>query len=296
MHILTFDIEHWYEAWRLRHWGGWQGLSDCDTPLVENLLEVLEETGRRATFFFTGRFAREFPALTRRCSERGHEVASHSDQHTLLTAFSSLAALKEDLARSVDSISQITGCQTQGFRAPKWSLAPGLEIPVLEILRESGLLYDSSFFPMRRYERGRCRTPHKILLPSGGLLYEIPSTALRLGPLVLPCGGAYFRFFPLAVTQLMFARCAGRGQPGVIYAHPFDLNPGAHFVSGGGIFFRLMRTAGVRRAWKKLGRLLESLEFTRADHWLAGHGEGLPTIRLTPPKRQVWPEESYVEA
>ena len=281
MHILTFDIEHWYEAWRLRNLGGWHGLSDCDTPIVEKLLDILDETGRKATFFFTGRFAREFNDITRRCSERGHEAASHSDQHRLLTEFSNLAAIKEDLERSLGSIAQTTGHQPKGFRAPKWSIAPGMETPILEILAELGLLYDSSFFPKRHYERKRDRIPHKIMLPSGKYIYEIPATALRLGPVNLPCGGAYFRFFPLTVSRFMFSQCEKHGTPGVMYLHPYDLNTAAHFVSSGGTFFRLMRTVGVRTAWKKLLWFLQNLEFTRVDHWLENHCEYLPEIRIS---------------
>ena len=47
MHILTFDIEHWYESWRLRGLGGYENLPDCDSSLVERLLDLLDATGRK---------------------------------------------------------------------------------------------------------------------------------------------------------------------------------------------------------------------------------------------------------
>ncbi len=99
MHILTFDIEHWYESWRLRGLGGYENLPDCDSSLVDRLLDLLDATGQRATFFFTGSFAREFPATARACAERGHEVASHADQHTLLPRFASPSRGGKYLAR-----------------------------------------------------------------------------------------------------------------------------------------------------------------------------------------------------
>ena len=278
MHILTFDIEHWYESWRLRGLGGYEHLPDCDSSLVGRLLDLLDATKQRATFFFTGSFAREFPATARACAERGHEVASHSDQHTLLPRFASPRDIRDDLARSLDSVAQATGLRVQGFRAPKWSLTPPLEVAVLEMLAELGLSYDSSFFFAGRNAGTRRIAPHAIRLPSGALIREVPATAWWLGSLAVPCGGAYFRLLPLAVTRRMFAQCRDRGMPGLLYTHPYDLNPACHFVPGGGLLFKWMRTVGVRTAFGKLERLLQELRFTRMDSWLETHGRDLPEI------------------
>lgn len=282
MHILSFDIEHWYESWRLRGLGGYENLPDCDSALVERLLDALEAADQRATFFFTGSFAREFPATARACAERGHEVASHSDQHTLLPCFASFHELKEDLLRSLDGISQATGRRVLGFRAPKWSLTPGLETAVLEILAEQGLTYDSSFFPAFWNSGTRRMTPHAMRLPSGARIAEVPATALRMGSLALPCGGAYFRLLPLAATRRMLAQCSSRGAPGLLYLHPYDLNPRCHFVSGGGLLFKWMRTVGVGTAFSKLEQLLKTMRFTRIDRWLEQHGRDLPELSALP--------------
>ena len=276
MHILTFDIEHWYESWKMRGLGGYEGLPDCDTALVQHVLDLLDATEQKATFFFTGRFAGEFPAIARNCMERGHEVASHSDGHSLLTRFASLRELKDDLARSVDSIAQATGKKPCGFRAPKWSVTPEMEVDVFEILAELGITYDSSFFPQRVSSGERCYTPHRLHLPSGALISEVPATALRIGPFAVPCGGAYLRLLPLFVTRAMFAQCRRRNVPGLLYAHPYDLNPSCHFVSGGGLFLKWMRTVGVKTALKKLTWLLRNIRFTRMDHWLEAHTNSLP--------------------
>ena len=279
MHILTFDIEHWYESWRSRGMTGYDGFSGCDTGIVERLLDLLDASARKATFFFTGHFAREFPATVRACVERGHEAASHSDQHVFLPDFTSVDEITEDVRRSVDSIAQISGKPVQGFRAPKWSLTPALETGVLPALAGLGLTYDSSFFPSRQ-SNARCDVPHRLHLPGGGSIYEVPATAMRLGPAVLPAGGAYFRLFPFFVTRRIFTSCEKAGVPGVMYAHPYDCNPECHIVPGSGLFLTLMRTVGVKGALGKLEKLLREFSFTSMELWLHEHGCGLPEITM----------------
>lgn len=273
-HILTFDIEHWYESWRLRNLSGWEGFPDCDTPGIRRLLDLLERTGQTATFFFTGRFAREFPDLARECAARGHEVGTHSDEHTLLTRFPHPAAFREDLARSLDSVEAASGLRPRGFRAPKWSVGPENAAAVWGVLAELGLEYDSSVFPGHFPEPLR-RVPHRIPTDHG-VLYEIPATALRLGPLTVPVGGAYFRALPLAATRAMLGQRARQGLPGLLYAHPYDLNPDCHCPEGTPRKLRLLRRIGVRGAMVKLERLLRDYRFTRIDAWLERHGADLP--------------------
>ena len=279
MHILSFDIEHWYESWRSRGLTGYEGFSDCDTAVVYRLLDLLETTKHKATFFFTGHFAREFPATVRACVERGHEAASHSDQHIFLPDFASVDAITEDIRRCVDSIAQISGKPVQGFRAPKWSLTPALEPDVLSALVGLGLTYDSSFFPSRQ-AGGRLAVPHRLLLPGGGSICEVPATALRAGPLLLPAGGAYFRLFPFFVTRRIFTHCEKNALPGVMYGHPYDYNPECHIVPGSGLFLTLMRTVGVKNALPKLEKLLRTFRFTSMELWLQEHASTLPEVSL----------------
>ncbi len=273
MHILTFDIEHWYESWKMRGAAsGHEHLPDCDTAIVLKLLDLLDETGNKATFFFTGAFAREFPRTAAACFERGHEVASHSDQHLLLTSFDSIQAIKADLACSAYSIAQATGNTPKGFRAPKWSVTPELEAPLFETLLELGMTYDSSFFPSRRLLNTRLMRPHKRALASGKTIIEVPATAFWIGNRPVPCGGAYFRLLPLKATQAMFDQCERRGVPAVFYLHPYDLNPHCHLMPGTGLYLKWMRKVGVKTAHKKLVWLLNNYKFTSMDRWICANG------------------------
>jgi peptidoglycan/xylan/chitin deacetylase (PgdA/CDA1 family) len=53
----------------------------------ELILEVLERRGVPATFFLTGDYIRQNPALVRRIAAAGHEVGNHTFSHPHLTAW-----------------------------------------------------------------------------------------------------------------------------------------------------------------------------------------------------------------
>ena len=274
-HLLTFDIEHWYESWRIRGLSFDKNLADCDTPCVFRLLDLLDEKNQKATFFFTSNFAREFPLALKECVARGHEAASHSRDHTLLTNFRDSEAFRENLSSSLQHIEQVCGVRPIGFRAPKWSLTPEHARDFLTVMVEEGLKYDSSVFPghLPNFPEKPC----KITTPAGKIR-EIPASALHIGPIAAPVGGAWFRIFPLAVTSAMFAQKEKAGEPGIFYAHPYDLNPATHCPKGTPAKLRLMRRVNVQGAWKKLDKLLDQFKFTSIRNWL--DTAGLPEISL----------------
>lgn len=264
-HLLTFDIEHWYESWRLRGLAFDKKLADCDTPCVFRLLDLLDEKKQKATFFFTGNFALEFPLALRECVARGHEVASHSRDHALLTSFEDAEAFRDNLTWSLLQIEHECGVRPIGFRAPKWSLTPENARDFLGVMIEQGLKYDSSVFP--GHFANFPDKPCKIKTPAGEIC-EIPASALRLGPFRTPVGGAWFRIFPLAITSAMFAQQEREDATGVFYAHPYDLNSATHCPRGTPVKLRLIRRVNVKSAWKKLENLLDQFRFTSIRDWL----------------------------
>lgn len=270
-HLLTFDVEHWYEGYRHRNLGGWEIAPPRDHVVVERLYEVLSQHGYTATFFFTGRFAREFPALVRKCAELGHEVASHSDEHRVIYRMTSESDFRDDLRKSLDTLTDITGKPILGFRAPKWSITKENQPWVFSALAEAGLIYDSSFFPTFGSDAARrSGLPLRIDLSDGRSMIEIPATGFNLGPITLPvAGGLYFRAFPAWIASAMLFQKERRDSRGMLYVHPYDLDEGSPKIGGGGPLFRLFRTYGVASAWKKLDRLLVEHRFTSIEQGLS---------------------------
>lgn len=274
-HWLTFDVEHWYEGYRHRNLGGWDKVPPRDDVVVERLFELLGQYRQTATFFFTGRFAREFPALVRQCAALGHEVASHSDEHRVIYKMAGEEEFRRDLRASLQTLAEITGRAVLGYRAPKWSITEENQHWVLSALAEEGLVYDSSFFPGRGADGARKQgLPLRIEVAGKRSIIEIPASGFNFGGYTAPVGGGlYFRAFPTWVSAAMLAQKERRGTHGMLYVHPYDLDAQSPSIAGGGLLFRIFRSYGVAGAWNKLERLLRDNSFTSI-------AESLPTLAM----------------
>ncbi len=81
------------------------------------LLDGLEERGVKATFFLCGYRVDQFPTLTRRIAEAGHEIGTHSDAHKFFSEMSQKELCK-DLSSSVDKLREATGQEPTLLRPP----------------------------------------------------------------------------------------------------------------------------------------------------------------------------------
>lgn len=85
------------------------------TPAV---LDLLAQRGVRATFFLVGERAETHPELVRRMVAEGHVVGNHSHTHAGLFPLSSLRNTEEELHRTTESLTRITGLRPRLFRPP----------------------------------------------------------------------------------------------------------------------------------------------------------------------------------
>jgi peptidoglycan/xylan/chitin deacetylase (PgdA/CDA1 family) len=98
-----------------------------DGPHALGTPAVLEELARRhatATFFLVGEQVVQRPALAREIVAAGHEVAVHCFRHTLLLR-RRVAAVAEDLDRTLDAIGDATGVRPTLYRPPYGILSSG---------------------------------------------------------------------------------------------------------------------------------------------------------------------------
>lgn len=261
LHLLTFDVEHWYEGFRHRGIGGWEVFPPRDDRTIERVLDQLAAAHQRSTMFFTGRYAEEFPHVVKRAAQEGHEIASHSYSHTVFPRMKNLTEFREDLVRSISILENLSGCKVRGYRAPKWSIPKSERRAALAVLFELGLTYDSSMFPPL-LGRTKAIAPHRIPLDGGSSLWEVPATTCPFLGLQIPvAGGLYFRLWPAWATHAAFASCQRAGRPGMIYLHPYDLDADCPRPPGGNVLFRLLRYHGVATAFDRLGTLLNRYRF-----------------------------------
>jgi len=95
------------------------------------LLDILAERGVKATFFLVGQFAEQESALARSIANAGHAVGNHSWSHPDLS-LSETHRVREELARTKETLEQITGKRVHLFRPPFGARRPR----VLRIARE----------------------------------------------------------------------------------------------------------------------------------------------------------------
>ena len=102
------------------------------TPLV---LDVLEASGVRATFFCIAEDAQREPQLVREMVRRGHAVENHSRAHSGTFACLGLGGFRREISAAQAALTEIAGRAPRFFRAPA-----GLRNPLLDpVLHELGL-------------------------------------------------------------------------------------------------------------------------------------------------------------
>ncbi|WP_236041253.1 polysaccharide deacetylase family protein [Streptomyces sp. Y2F8-2] len=83
------------------------------------LLDILKEKKVPATFFLLGeRHIEKYPELVQRMAAEGHEVASHTWDHKILTQISP-QQIRDELQRPDDAIEKLTGHRPTLMRPPQ---------------------------------------------------------------------------------------------------------------------------------------------------------------------------------
>jgi hypothetical protein len=228
-----------------RHLQGY-GIEDmpaCDRiyrTAVPRLLELFAELGVPGVLFVIARDAASERALWRQAVGAGHEIASHSLTHT--QPFSTLDddRLRFEIAESRARLSEASGAEVIGFRAPAWDVTAR----VLDVIASSGYLYDASVFPtpvlvasrLAAYRRSASKSsifsmdvlghafaptvPHRTTSP-GGTLVEFPISVTRW--MRLPVYHTFSYFVPPWLFARGLRSALRSGRPLCYEFHAADL-------------------------------------------------------------------------
>jgi polysaccharide deacetylase family protein (PEP-CTERM system associated) len=239
---LTIDVEDYFQVNAFRHVIDPDQWDSFPLRVVDNTLRILDwlaSWGGRATFFTLGWVADRTPFLVREIAAAGHEIASHGYGHQLIYQIGP-QRFREDVRRAKGRLEELCGTPVVGYRAPSYSITDK-SLWALDILIEEGYTYDSSIFPVHHDVYGMPgaeRFPHQIERPSGSLR-EFPISTLSVGigrrQTHLPVGGGgYLRLFPASFLRRAFEHLNRReGQPGVLYFHPWEIDPGQPRIDAG---------------------------------------------------------------
>lgn len=268
MNILTFDIEEWALA-KAGGYGSAEKYAEYDA-FLNQILDLLDNRGTKATCFCTGLMAKDFPHVVKLIQNRGHEIGCHSNQHTWMNKMTETEA-REDTHAAVSALEQCIGQKVLSYRAPAFSIGESNKW-MFEILASEGIRNDSSVFPAARDFGGfpafQSQVPCTIKY-AGIELKEYPiSMTTFMGQQVAYSGGGYFRFFPLSFVRGRMAK----SDYTMCYFHINDLLPEkgglpskakyeAYYKEPGTMKNRYMRyiktNLGKSGAWNKLEKLIK---------------------------------------
>lgn len=277
MNILTFDIEEWFFE-KTYHGDRRERYIDFDKVLGE-ILDVLDETNTKATFFCLGELVNNFSYVIKKINNRGHEIGCHSNKHFWLDKLTEEEVI-EDTTNAIDNLEQCIGKKILSYRAPAFSIGSS-NTWVFEVLANCGIERDASVFPAVRDFGGFSsfgQTLSPVLVSyKNCIIKEFPIVTINiLGNKIAYSGGGYFRLFPFYFIQNKLKK----SDYSMSYFHIGDLLPNTdklytreeyetYFKENGSLKNRFIRhiksNLGVKNAHSKLNKLLLSTDFINLE-------------------------------
>jgi len=190
------------------------------------ILSMLDDTNVKATFFILGMLADARPDLLKKIANEGHEIALHGMNHTAMFKLTEKQAF-QDINDSKNLVSDITGQEIFGYRAPSFSILKE-NLYILDILYDLGFTYDSSIMPVKmpRYGIENFNTEAELYsLPRGGEIVELPLAIKEFGWRKWPIsGGGYMRLMPKSIMHKIYSNFSEKNSDCMIYMHPYEFD------------------------------------------------------------------------
>ncbi|RTY93932.1 polysaccharide deacetylase family protein [Flavobacterium sp. GT3R68] len=99
---------------------------DGPHPMTEKILDLLQQSGVKATFFCIGSQIEKYPEIFRRIIREGHLVGNHSYSHTTSFGFLSADEVEDEISKTNAIIEKISGKKVLFFRPPFGVTTPNL--------------------------------------------------------------------------------------------------------------------------------------------------------------------------
>lgn len=255
--VFSIDVEDWYQGLELplERWSGKEGRLSVG---LDRILDLLDKSNTRATFFTLGWIAENEPDVVRRIVKRGHELASHGYSHAKVYDLSP-KDFRAEVRDSKRRLEDLAGHAVTAFRAPFFSIT-SRSLWALDILREESFTVDCSISPSKTWRYGIASSPsHPYRIREVGLVEFPVSTWSLLGRRV-GIGGAYFRIMPYALTRAILRRKSERGA--MFYAHPWEYDPDHPVLKDIEPKAKFTHYANLASTAPKTARLLEDFKCT----------------------------------
>jgi polysaccharide deacetylase family protein (PEP-CTERM system associated) len=269
LNALSVDVEDWFQVGAFEKViarDSWDGLTHRVERNSDAVLALFDRAGVKGTFFTLGWVAERYPALIRRITDAGHEIASHGWDHARVFTMDA-ETFRADLKRAQVAIENACGQSPTGYRAPSFSIdkrTPWAH----QVLAEEGYSYSSSVAPIRHDHYGWPEAPrfaHRPLQDSDFI--ELPVTTVELaGRRMAAGGGGFFRLLPYRFSSWAISRVNGaETRPAVFYFHPWEIDPDQPRVAKAPLKSRLRHYSRLSVMEGKLLKLLGSHNWGRTD-------------------------------
>ncbi len=262
MNILTFDTEEWFhllENDSTRSEAQWVNFEKRIEGNVGRIIDILDSTDTKATFFVIGWVAKRYPAIVKRIAER-FEVGSHTMNHQPVWQ-QTPEEFRKDVEESIKRLEDITGKKVIRFRAPGFSIRE-TEGWAYGILNELGITTDCSVFPAVHAHGGMPSYPTNgpAVIEYGAVrMKEFPITFKTIaGKHIIFSGGGYFRLFPYRMIKEWSRESSDYL---MAYIHPRDMDANQPLIKDLGLFRRFKSYYGLAGAERKLRKWLTDFRF-----------------------------------
>lgn len=142
---LSFDFDGESPfLWKNRN-ENWSGLGEYEHRKfgprqgIYRILDLLERTRIKASFFVPGFIARKYPEAVQMIHNHGHEIGLHGDLHERVDELTK-TELEKTIVEPKKVIEDLIGQRVVGYRSPSWEVTADM----IELLKKHHIQYDSS--------------------------------------------------------------------------------------------------------------------------------------------------------
>ncbi len=267
VNAFTIDVEDYFQVSAFSSYidrSSWN-LRECRVERnIDTILNILNSSGTKATFFTLGWIAERYPQLVRAIVKEGHEMASHGYGHERVSNLSKQDFFN-DIKSSKSLLEDISGVLIKGYRAPSFSIGEN-NLWAFDCLLDAGYKYSSSIYPIKHDHYGMPESPRHFHSVRNGLI-EIPITTLRIFGRNFPSsGGGYFRLLPYSLSKFMLSKVLSIDKkPAIFYFHPWEIDVNQPKIYGIDFKTKFRHYVNIKKMEKKIEKLLTDFNWDRVD-------------------------------
>lgn len=272
--FLTFDVEEFYQAELVAHSAKFRipehSPMESDIDLI---IDLCAKYNIKSTHFIVGKLAIDKPQIVKKLSDAGHEIASHSFSHRMVSQLTK-TEFEEDLILSKKVLEDISGKKVVGFRAPSWSVNSANAQWFYEVLEKNNFKYSSSVYPAKTFLYGYPEAKQSIHYPDfeekKSKVLEIPQGVTSLFFKTTGfAGGFYLRALPGFLLRNRINKYLQTNPALFIYMHPYEILQN-YKLQNVPLSGRVIQKWHTGNTFKKLESLLKihSNKFIRMDEYV----------------------------